>query len=78
MSKYKQEFDLSISHRDEYWGQAAKLVHWEKPWDKVLDDSNKPYYRWYTGAEVNTCYNASTCMLMKAGVTRTRSSTIPP
>ena len=58
MSKYKQEFDLSISHRDEYWGQAAKLVHWEKPWDKVLDDSNKPYYRWYTGAEVNTCYNA--------------------
>ena len=43
---------------DEYWGEIAKAVHWEKPWDKVLDDSDKPYYRWFTGAEVNTCYNA--------------------
>ena len=33
-------------------------MHWYKTWDKVLDDSNKPFYRWFTGAEVNTCYNA--------------------
>jgi propionyl-CoA synthetase len=24
----------------------------------VLDDSNKPFYRWFTGGMVNTCYNA--------------------
>ncbi|MEE8265550.1 MAG: propionyl-CoA synthetase, partial [Acidiferrobacterales bacterium] len=32
--------------------------HWTKRWDKVLDDSNKPFYRWFSGGEVNTCYNA--------------------
>lgn len=58
MSKYQQEFDQSIDQRDDYWGEIAKIVHWEKPWDRVLDDSNKPYYRWFSGAEVNTCYNA--------------------
>lgn len=56
--KYKQEFERSLERPDEYWGNASDLVHWEKPWDKVLDDSNQPYYRWYAGAEVNTCYNA--------------------
>ena len=58
MSRYQEEFNQSIQHPDQYWGEIAKAVHWEKTWDKVLDDSNKPYYRWFTGAEVNTCYNA--------------------
>ena len=58
MSKYQAEFNRSIKERESYWGEIAKLVHWDKPWDKVLDDSNKPYYRWFPGAEVNTCYNA--------------------
>ncbi len=58
MSKYQAEFDQSIQARDSYWGTIAEAVHWNKRWDKVLDDSDKPYYRWFTGAEVNTCYNA--------------------
>ncbi len=58
MSKYQAEFNRSIKERESYWGEIAKLVHWDKPWDKVLDDSNKPHYRWFPGAEVNTCYNA--------------------
>ena len=58
MSRYQEEFIQSIQHPDQYWGKIAKAVHWEKTWDKVLDDSDKPYYRWFTGAEVNTCYNA--------------------
>jgi propionyl-CoA synthetase len=33
-------------------------VHWYKKWDKVLDDSNKPFYRWFKGGEINTAYNA--------------------
>ena len=58
MSKYQQEFQRSLSSPDEYWGEIARDVHWYKTWDKVLDDSDAPYYRWFTGAEVNTCYNA--------------------
>lgn len=41
-----------------FWAEAAQDVHWYKTWDKVLDDSKAPLYRWFTGAEVNSCYNA--------------------
>jgi propionyl-CoA synthetase len=41
-----------------FWAEAAEEVHWYKKWDKVLDDSNKPFYRWFVGGETNTCYNA--------------------
>ena len=41
-----------------FWAEAAEDIHWYKRWDKVLDDSNPPFYRWYPGARTNTCYNA--------------------
>jgi len=41
-----------------FWSEAAEAVHWYKRWDKVLDDSRPPFYRWFVGGEVNTCYNA--------------------
>lgn len=41
-----------------FWAAAAEDIHWYKKWDKVLDDSNPPFYRWFSGAMVNTCYNA--------------------
>ena len=33
-------------------------MHWYKKWDKVLDDSDAPFYRWFSGGETNVCYNA--------------------
>ena len=41
-----------------FWAEAAQDIHWMKTWDKVLDDSRPPFYRWFAGAETNTCYNA--------------------
>ncbi len=41
-----------------FWAEAAETVHWEKKWEQVLDDSRAPLYRWFAGAEVNSCYNA--------------------
>ena len=38
--------------------EAARGIDWITPWDRVLDDSNAPFYRWFTGGELNTCYNA--------------------
>ena len=29
-----------------------------KKWDKVLDDSNPPFYKWFVGAETNIVHNA--------------------
>ncbi len=55
---YQEAFDQSINDPEGFWGNAAEDCHWYKRWDKVLDDSNKPFYRWFVGGEINTCYNA--------------------
>ncbi len=40
-----------------YWAKEASELHWFKPWDKVLDDSKKPFYKWFVGGKVNIVYN---------------------
>ncbi|MGA9112155.1 MAG: propionyl-CoA synthetase [Smithella sp.] len=56
--KYKEIYSQSINQPDIFWGEAAQEVIWNKKWDKVLDDSKKPFYRWFAGGKLNTCYNA--------------------
>ena len=43
---------------ESFWAELAEAIHWYKKWDKVLDASRPPFYRWFTGGMVNTCYNA--------------------
>ncbi|MYA96018.1 MAG: propionyl-CoA synthetase [Nitrospinae bacterium] len=54
---YAEVHGRSLSEAEAFWAEAAEDIHWYKKWDKVLDDSNPPFYRWFTGGEVNTCYN---------------------
>lgn len=58
MGRYAEVFERSISDPNGFWAEAAEAVSWYKKFDKVLDDSNPPFYRWFTGGELNTCYNA--------------------
>jgi propionyl-CoA synthetase len=58
MAKYEDVFRKSIEDPEGFWGEAAQAIDWYKKWDKVLDDSNKPFYRWFSGGEMNTCHNA--------------------
>ncbi|MBF0586712.1 propionyl-CoA synthetase [Prosthecochloris sp. N3] len=55
---YEKLYRQSIDHPEEFWANAAAQLHWYKPWDKVLDSSNPPFYRWFAGGKTNTCYNA--------------------
>ncbi len=55
---YEQAYARSLADPEGFWGDAARSIHWEKPWERVLDDSNPPFYRWFAGGELNTCYNA--------------------
>jgi acetyl-CoA synthetase len=41
-----------------FWAKRAKELEWFRKWDKVLDDSNKPFYKWFVGAKVNIVHNA--------------------
>jgi propionyl-CoA synthetase len=56
--KYEEAFARSIKDPNGFWGDAAEAISWYKRWDKVLDDARPPFYRWFTGGVVNTCYNA--------------------
>jgi len=55
---YERAYQRSIQDPEGFWGEIAEDCHWYKRWDKVLDDSNVPFYRWFVGGQVNTCYNA--------------------
>ena len=57
-SNYERDYARALSDPNGFWAEAAERVDWYKRWDKVLDDSNPPFYRWFAGGEVNTCYNA--------------------
>ncbi len=58
MSEFNELFQKSIDQPDIFWAEAAEDINWTKKWDKILDTSNPPFYRWFSGAELNTCYNA--------------------
>jgi propionyl-CoA synthetase len=58
MPTYREFHRRSIEDRERFWGEEAKLVHWQRPFQKVLDYSHPPFARWFIGGETNLCYNA--------------------
>jgi propionate--CoA ligase len=55
---YEEVYRRSIDDPNGFWGELASELHWYRKWDRVLDDSNAPFYRWFVGGETNICYNA--------------------
>ncbi|MBQ0725696.1 MAG: propionyl-CoA synthetase [Cycloclasticus sp.] len=58
MGLYSSNYKRSLISPDDFWGDAASSIVWDKTWDCVLDSTKAPYYRWFSGAQLNTCYNA--------------------
>ncbi len=58
MGRYDEVHDRSISDKAGFWGEVAEAITWDKKWDRVLDESGAPFYRWFSGGILNTCYNA--------------------
>ncbi len=55
---YQETYSHSLNNPQDFWAQAAQDIDWYQPWEQVLDDSNAPFYKWFSGAKLNTCYNA--------------------
>jgi propionyl-CoA synthetase len=55
---YERAYQRSLVNPEAFWGEAAADVHWFSKWDRVLDESHPPFYRWFAGGKVNSCYNA--------------------
>jgi propionyl-CoA synthetase len=58
MTNFDAVFSRSVDKPEEFWAEAAKGLDWYKECDTVLDSSNPPFYRWFKGGKMNTCYNA--------------------
>ncbi|MGO9387305.1 MAG: acetate--CoA ligase [Methanobacterium sp.] len=43
---------------ENYWAEKAEQFEWFQKWDKVLDDSKKPFYEWFVNGKINLAYNA--------------------
>ncbi|MBI2015472.1 MAG: propionyl-CoA synthetase [Candidatus Rokubacteria bacterium] len=57
-SVYDEAYARSMQDPQGFWAAAAEDIHWDKRWDRVFDDARKPFYRWFAGGVLNTCYNA--------------------
>ncbi|KAF5283361.1 hypothetical protein FQA39_LY04737 [Lamprigera yunnana] len=57
-SSYKEVYAKSLNEPEKFWAEVAQSVTWTKTWDKVLDNSNEPFTKWFIGGELNACYNA--------------------
>ncbi|AKQ63727.1 Acetyl-coenzyme A synthetase [Myxococcus hansupus] len=55
---YRALHERSLRDPEGFWSEAAEGIHWYRKWDTVLDDSRAPVYRWFSGGQLNTCYNA--------------------
>jgi propionyl-CoA synthetase len=58
MTTYKEFHRRSIADREGFWRDEARLIHWEKPFSRVLDYSRPPFSKWFVGGETNLCHNA--------------------
>jgi propionyl-CoA synthetase len=55
---YDEVYARWLNDPENFWAEAAEAVHWHRKWDSVLDASRPPFYRWFAGGLLNTCYNA--------------------
>jgi propionyl-CoA synthetase len=56
--KFEQVYARALADPEGFWAKAAEALIWDRKWDKVLDADDAPFYRWFTGGMLNTCYNA--------------------
>jgi len=58
MGRLDEVHRRSLEHPDEFWREAAGAIAWDEPAHTTLDRSGAPFYRWFRGGRLNTCWNA--------------------
>ncbi len=57
LSGYFDDYKRSLNDPNNFWGEKSKIIDWLKPFGMVLDDSNKPFYKWFINGKTNMSYN---------------------
>ncbi|QEZ47222.1 acetate--CoA ligase [Cupriavidus oxalaticus] len=58
MDAYRALCEEAARDYEGFWARHAReLLHWNKPFTKVLDESNAPFYKWFEDGQLNASYN---------------------
>ena len=58
MEGYRALYDSAQRDPQKFWGElAAQELEWFQKWDSILDWSNRPFAKWFSGAKINVAYN---------------------
>jgi propionyl-CoA synthetase len=58
VTSYREFHRRSLEDREGFWAEQAQMIHWRRPFQKVLDASRPPFARWFVGGQTNLCHNA--------------------
>jgi len=56
--QYEDFYRRSVDEPEAFWAEQAKAIDWQRPFDRVLDDSRAPFAHWFVGGTTNLCHNA--------------------
>jgi acetyl-CoA synthetase len=55
---YEALYARAVQGPEAFWAEQAEALDWFRRWDKVLDASEAPFYKWFVGAQTNIAHNA--------------------
>jgi len=58
MTTYREYHARSLNDPDGFWAEQSRLIDWQQPFSRALDNSNPPFTRWFVGGTTNLCHNA--------------------
>ena len=58
VKEYKRLYQRSLDDPSGFWAERAEELGWFEPWTKVIDDSQKPFFKWFVGGKTNIVHNA--------------------
>jgi len=50
-------YEEAKADREGFWARQAESIDWFQKWDKVLDTSNAPFFKWFVNGKLNVSYN---------------------
>jgi acetyl-CoA synthetase len=58
VKEYETLYQRSLEDPSGFWAERAEELEWFEPWTKVIDDSQKPFFKWFVGGKTNIVHNA--------------------
>src|SRR5690349_18209406 len=56
LAEYEALWNRAKDDPEGFWAEQARSLHWDRPWDKVLD-WQPPFAKWFVGGKLNATYN---------------------